>query len=100
MNATNFYLSGWGSTSATFGPAGGYQGFNVNGLPLTADAFQTQANNGAFYMAVFETNARELIFSTYFGGSVAPAHVDGGTSRFDKKGIVYQSVCSCGGAGG
>jgi len=32
------------------------------------------------------------------GGSQAQEHVDGGTSRFDKNGVVYQSVC--GGCGG
>ena len=39
-----------------------------------------------------------LIYATYFGGSQSNEHVDGGTSRFDKKGIIYQSVCAgCGG---
>ena len=27
------------------------------------------------------------------GGSASKEHVDGGTSRFDNYGIVYQSVC-------
>ena len=92
-----FYLSGWGSPLLSTAGAG-YQGLNLTGLPLTPDAFQTNPNNGSFYMAVFEENAQELVFATYFGGSIAPSHVDGGTSRFDKKGIIYQSVCSCGGA--
>ena len=31
-------------------------------------------------------------------GSQSNEHVDGGTSRFDKKGTIYQSVCAgCGG---
>ena len=30
----------------------------------------------------------DILFGTYYGGS----HVDGGTSRFDKNGIVYQGV--------
>ena len=38
-----------------------------------------------------------LIYATYFGGGTSQEHVDGGTSRFDKKGIVYQAVCAgCG----
>lgn len=46
----------------------------------------------------------QLMYATYFGGYSAPGsdlateHVDGGTSRFDKNGIVYQAVCAgCGG---
>jgi PKD repeat protein len=35
-----------------------------------------------------------LKYATYFGGGISQEHVDGGTSRFDKKGIVYQAVCS------
>ena len=39
-----------------------------------------------------------LLYATYFGGTQSNEHVDGGTSRFDKKGVIYQSVCAgCGG---
>ena len=31
-----------------------------------------------------------LIYGTYFGGSQSAEHVDGGTSRFDKNGVIYQ----------
>lgn len=59
-------------------------------LPLTDDAlFQ----NGGFYLAAFEDALETLSFATYYTES----HVDGGTSRFDKKGVVYQGVCSGGG---
>tara|TARA_B110000116_G_scaffold257195_1_gene257140 strand:- start:7814 stop:9538 length:1725 start_codon:yes stop_codon:yes gene_type:complete len=47
---------------------------------------------------VLDNNMNNLIYATYFGGNQATEHVDGGTSRFDKKGIVYQCVCAgCGG---
>ena len=39
-----------------------------------------------------------MLYGTYLGGNQAQEHVDGGTSRFDKNGVVYQSVC--GGCGG
>ena len=39
-----------------------------------------------------------LLYGSYLGGNEADEHVDGGTSRFDKDGIVYQSIC--GGCGG
>ena len=39
-----------------------------------------------------------MIYGSYFGGPTSWEHVDGGTSRFDKRGIIYQSVCAgCGG---
>lgn len=59
-------------------------------LPLTDDAlFET----GGFYLAAFEESLTLLSFGTYY----TEGHVDGGTSRFDKKGVVYQGVCSGGG---
>jgi gliding motility-associated-like protein len=65
-------------------------GFNsAANLPLTADALYT---TGSFYLSVFNANMDGQLFGTYYGGS----HVDGGTSRFDKNGIVYQGVCSGG----
>ena len=36
-------------------------------------------------------NAANVDFATHFTGN----HVDGGTSRFDPAGRVYQAVCSC-----
>ena len=39
----------------------------------------------------------DLAYATYFGGLTSHEHVDGGTSRFDKSGNVYQAVCAgCG----
>ncbi len=35
-----------------------------------------------------------MLYATYFGGNLTEDHVDGGTSRFDKRGVVYQAVCA------
>ncbi len=68
-----------------------FSGYYANpGLPLTFDAISTVGNT--FYLGVLEPDASALSFGTYYGKS---DHVDGGTSRFDKSGIVYQAVCSC-----
>ncbi len=67
----------------------GYQA--RNGLPLTSDAID-QGGNNTFYLAKLSPNAEGLEFGTYYGNA---SHVDGGTSRFDKSGVVYQGVCSC-----
>ena len=44
-----------------------------------------------------------LEYATFLGedGGRAGEHVDGGTSRFDRRGVVYQAVCGgCGGSNG
>lgn len=92
-NCGHIYLSGWG---------GSVNGLNVsssstNGLPLTADATQSTTDGEDFYLMVLNEDATGLIFATYFGGT-SGEHVDGGTSRFSKDGVVYQAVCAgCGG---
>jgi len=65
-------------------------GYNTGGsLPTTADALYA---TGGFYLAAFDVDMTSLLFGSFYGGS----HVDGGTSRFDKNGIIYQGVCSGG----
>ncbi len=59
----------------------------VSNLNTTSNAIQT---TGGFYIAVFEPNLTALNYATYYGGQ----HVDGGTSRFDPKGVIYQAVCT------
>lgn len=89
------YVSGWGGTvNSGFNPLTG----NVMDMPLTGDAYDATTNGSDFYFIVLGNEADELIYATYFGSPNAADHVDGGTSRFDKKGIVYQAVCAgCGG---
>ncbi len=62
-----------------------------NDLPTTNDAIEPSSNE-YFYLAKLSPNAEALEFGTYYGEA---NHVDGGTSRFDKSGVVYQAVCSC-----
>lgn len=90
----NIYLSGWG---AAVGGGGVSFGRNTNGLTVTPDAYQPTTDGADFYFLVLSQDARELLYATYFGDPTAFDHVDGGTSRFSKDGIIYQSVCaSCG----
>jgi len=89
----NIYLSGWGSQQLN-----GFGG--TNGLPVTADAFQTTTDGSDFYFMALSDDAANLVYATYLGGAASSAreHVDGGTSRFDKHGRIYQAVCAgCGG---
>jgi len=94
------YVSGWGGLVNTgFNPAVG----NMTGLPLSADAFQTTTDGSDFYFFVLAKNGLSLLYASYFGGGtvagvVSREHVDGGTSRFDEQGVIYQAVCAgCGG---
>ena len=84
----NIYLSGWGSFIKQ-GRVG-----TTNGLPITSNAIQKTTDGSDFYLAVFGKNLSRLLFATYYGGNLSDDHVDGGTSRFDKRGVIYQSVCS------
>jgi gliding motility-associated-like protein len=85
------YFSGWAGTTNAAGAAG--LSSSTIGLPVTADAFQSTTNGSDFYLMMLEPEAEALGYATFFGG-VAAEHVDGGTSRFDKNGIVYQAVCA------
>ena len=83
------YICGWGS--AIMGS------LTTTGLPVTPDAFQTTTDGNDFYLAVFDINMTGLSYATYFGGNQSEEHVDGGTSRFDRRGRVYGAVCAgCG----
>ncbi len=68
-----------------------FSGFQAGqGLPLTPNAHQS--TQGGFWLCVLSGDFTQLIYATYMG--VPGDHVDGGTSRFDPAGIVYQSVCT------
>lgn len=83
------YTSGWGSN------AGGLGGqLSTNNLPVTPDAHQSSTDGNDLYLAVFDIDMNALTYATFYGGPVSPEHVDGGTSRFDRRGRVYQSVCA------
>ena len=89
------YFSGWGGQVNSYVLAD--QSTTV-GLPVTADAYQPTTDGSDFYLMVLEPEATGLAYGTFFGGGVSDEHVDGGTSRFDKNGNVYQAVCAgCGG---
>lgn len=85
------YFSGWGGLVNHNAQA---TGSTTTGLPTTIDAFQATTTGSDFYLMVLEENATALNYATFFGGALSAEHVDGGTSRFDKHGTVYQAVCA------
>ena len=99
-NCGNIYVSGWG------GRVNSENGYNKNstttGLPLSENAFRASTTGSNYYFAIFEKGFKSLLYGTYFGSN-APSnkddergdHLDGGTCRFDKKGVIYHSACVC-----
>jgi len=93
----NVYVSGWGGgiNNLKLFPSAG-----TSGLPEVSPIPNIPGPDGAdFYFFVLEKNAQSQLFGSHFGqnGGVGD-HVDGGTSRFDDNGIIYQAICAnCGG---
>ncbi len=83
------YVSGWGGFNTSVGSSSTY------GLQTTPDAFKSNTDGEDFYFMVVEKDATNLLFGSYFGGNGPTGeHVDGGTSRFDREGRIYQAVCA------
>lgn len=99
----NVYVSGWGGGEGSGGNKG-YENSSTAGLTTTPDAIYPNIGRDDmdFYFFVLKKNAASLLYATMFGQTGGYGdHVDGGTSRFDKEGIIYQAMCAnCGGSGG
>ncbi len=96
-DCNQIYFSGWGGhTNSLTCPALTCLAYNstTNNLPITSDAFQSTTDGSDFYLAVLNSSATQLVYGSFLGGSSSAEHVDGGTSRFDKSGSVYQAVCA------
>ncbi|MDW8301896.1 MAG: gliding motility-associated C-terminal domain-containing protein [Bacteroidia bacterium] len=84
------YVSGWGGLQDINNVVSG----NVTGMPITNNAIQKSTDGSDFYLMVLSKDMKELLYATYFGGNRSEEHVDGGTSRYDKKGVIYQAICA------
>ncbi|PBQ31805.1 hypothetical protein CNR22_08500 [Sphingobacteriaceae bacterium] len=72
----NVYMAGWGSCT---------------GYTVTTSAIQATTTGSGFHLMVLGPGASSCVYGTFFGPG--GEHVDGGTSRFDPTGVVYQSIC-------
>jgi len=91
------YLSGWGGAVNNLSTLDNNAGYTT-GMPVTFDAFQATTDGSDHYVMVLEDDVSNIVYGSFFGGPTSAEHVDGGTSRFDRKGKVYQAMCSgCGG---
>ncbi len=92
----NVYVSGWGggiNNKAGYPSAGTFGLPEVNPLPGLP-----KADGQDFYFFVLGKNAQSQLFGSHFGQNGGTGdHVDGGTSRFDANGVIYQAMCAnCG----
>ncbi len=93
----NVYVSGWGGglnvqQNYSTGTTAGLPEVNpIPGIPA--------ADGSDFYFFVLRKDAQSQLFGSHFGQfSGLGDHVDGGTSRFDDNGVIYQAICAnCGG---
>ena len=83
----DIHVTGWGSTLF----AG--TGLTLSGMP-TYNPIQATFDSDGFYFMSISGDASNLKFASTFGGLSSQEHVDGGTSRYDKRGCVYQSLCA------
>jgi len=89
----NVYVSGWGGG---INSQQNYSGGNTSGLPEVNPLSPIPAADGEdFYFFVLKKDAQSQVFGSHFGqfGGLGD-HVDGGTSRFDANGVIYQAVCA------
>jgi gliding motility-associated-like protein len=96
----NVYVAGWGGGIETEGTASGvaavYSNSNTSGLTTTPGAFKAVSDGNDFYFFVMKKDAVSQLFGSFYGqtGGKVGDHVDGGTSRFDKQGIIYEAICA------
>lgn len=100
----NVYVAGWGGPA--FIANSWKKGFAVNATkydPLRSDFDAT----GDYYIMVLEKGAKKLLLGGFLGAVGPPPdnpmssslgdHFHYGENRFDDNGVLYQTVCVCGG---
>jgi gliding motility-associated-like protein len=95
----NVYVSGWGggpNIYERYTGNDGTTGVGTDGLTATANALRTTTDNSDFYFFVLQKNAASQLYGSFFGqvGGTYGDHVDGGTSRFDAQGVIYEAICA------
>ncbi len=90
----NVYVSGWGGG---INVGQGYSTGNTSGLPEVNPLSPIPPPDGKdFYFFVLKKDAASQLFGSHYGenGGNTGDHVDGGTSRFDANGVIYQAICA------
>jgi gliding motility-associated-like protein len=89
----NVYVSGWGGRVNT---DKGFPSAGTANMDTTINFSGHRGDGNDFYFMVLEKNATRLLMGAFFGqlNGQFDDHVDGGTSRFDANGVIYQAMCA------
>jgi len=93
----NVYVAGWGGCFNCSAPTSwDYPNAGTMGLPVTADAIKGTTDGKDFYFFVMKKDAVSQLYGSFFGETNHGGcdHVDGGTSRFDQNGVIYEAICA------
>ena len=97
----NVYVAGWGGCfNCASPPNSSYPNAGTGGMPVTPDAAtvgKASTDGKDFYFFVLKKDAVSQLFGSFFGENNLGAgcdHVDGGTSRFDQNGVIYEAICA------
>lgn len=101
------YAAGWGRDFVNYNGVQWYT-LGTTGMETSPGAWSDSTDGQDFYIISLDEQANHLDYATFFGelhqsgqSHSGGDHVDGGTSRFDRHGTLYQSVCaSCSGTQG
>ena len=89
----NVYVSGWGGG---IDPGDGYNNSSTFGLTTINNPLRATTDGADFYFFVLQRDAGSQLYGSFFGqvnGNLGD-HVDGGTSRFDVQGVIYEAICA------
>jgi gliding motility-associated-like protein len=92
----NVYVSGWGGCFNCTTPASwDYPNAGTFGMPVTPDAIKSSTDGKDFYFFVLKKDGASQLYGSFFGENNTGGcdHVDGGTSRFDQNGVIYEAIC-------
>ncbi|HRP34053.1 MAG TPA: PKD domain-containing protein, partial [Agriterribacter sp.] len=93
----NVYVAGWGGKLSPSSPdefrTSGTFGMPTKDCNVLPNGCSTDGSD--FYFFVLKKDAQDILFGAFYGqkGGFGD-HVDGGTSRFDANGVIYQSICA------
>lgn len=93
----NVYVSGWGGVLNPCNTGGCFdtKTSGTANMPITSDAIKSTTDGRDFYFFVMEKDASRQLYGSFFGQTGGEGdHVDGGTSRFDKRGSIYMAICA------
>jgi gliding motility-associated-like protein len=98
------YIAGWGADDVAEQVTTSFRDnlttANLTHL-ITTDAVKKTTDGRDFFLLIFQKDLSSVFYGSFLGssGSGNGDHVDGGTCRFDKQGIVYHAVCGCADSG-